>query len=74
MRLDAGFAGVVAQRAHHVIVGEPCQLIETVATRIVDACADVGPLQFMEVAVHKPSAPIAVPFDDVVVRVRREFG
>jgi dihydroneopterin aldolase len=65
---------VVAQRAHDVIVGEPCQLIETVAQRIVDACADVGPLQFMEVAVHKPSAPIAVPFDDVVVRVRREFG
>ncbi len=65
---------VVAQRAHDVVVGEPCQLIETVAQRIVDACADVGPLQFMEVAVHKPSAPIAVPFDDVVVRVRREFG
>ncbi len=65
---------VVAQRAHDVIVGEPCQLIETVAQRIVDACADVGPLQFMEVAVHKPSAPIAVPFNDVVARVRREFG
>jgi dihydroneopterin aldolase len=65
---------VVAERAHAVIVGEPYQLIETVAERIVEACADIGPLEFMEVAVHKPSAPIAVPFDDVVVRIRREFG
>jgi dihydroneopterin aldolase len=65
---------VVAERAHAVIVGEPYQLIETVAERIVGACADIGPLEFMEVAVHKPSAPIAVPFDDVVVRIRREFG
>lgn len=64
---------VVAQRAHDVIVGEPCQLIETVAQRIVDACTEVGPLEFVEVAVHKPSAPIEVPFGDVVVRLRREF-
>lgn len=65
---------VVAERAHAVIVGEPFQLIETVAQRIVEACAGVGPVEFMEVAVHKPSAPISVPFDDVVVRIRREFG
>lgn len=64
---------VVAQRAHDVIVGEPHQLIETVAQRIVDACADMGALDFIEVAVHKPSAPIEVPFDDVVVRIRRDF-
>lgn len=64
---------VVAQRAHDVIVGEPCQLIETVAERIVESCADVGVFDFIEVAVHKPSAPIAVPFDDVVVRIRRDF-
>ena len=65
---------VVAERAHAVIVGEPYQLIETVAQRIVEACVDVGPVEFIEVAVHKPSAPISVPFDDVVVRVRRDFG
>ena len=65
---------VVAQRAHDVIVGEPCQLIETVAQRIVDTCSHVPLVEFVEVAVHKPSAPIAVPFEDVVVRIRREFG
>lgn len=65
---------VVAQRAHDVITGEPCQLIETVAQRIIDSCADMPSLQFVEVAVHKPSAPIAVPFEDVVVRIHRDFG
>lgn len=65
---------VIAERAHAVIVGEPYRLIETVAQRIVEACADIGSLEFIEVAVHKPSAPIAVPFDDVVVRIHRDFG
>lgn len=64
---------VVAERAHGVIVGDPCQLIETVAERIIDACRDLDSLQFIEVAVHKPAAPIAVPFEDVVVRLRREL-
>lgn len=64
---------MVATRAHEVIVGEPCDLIETLAERVVDVCADLPGLEFVEVAVHKPSAPIAVPFDDVVVRIRRGF-
>lgn len=64
---------VVAQRAHAVIVGEPCDLIETVAERIIDSCRDLDQLSFMEVAVHKPAAPIEVPFDDVIVRIRRNF-
>jgi dihydroneopterin aldolase len=64
---------VIAQRTHDVIVGEPHQLIETVAQRIVDSCRDFPQITHVEVAVHKPSAPIEVPFRDVVVRIRREF-
>lgn len=64
---------MVAERAHAVIVGPAHDLIETVAERIVDSCADLPGLAFVEVAVHKPSAPIEVPFDDVVVRIRRDF-
>lgn len=64
---------MVAARTHEVIVGEPYDLIETVAERIVEACTDLPGLEFVEVAVHKPSAPIQVPFDDVVVRIRRAF-
>lgn len=68
--------GEVAQRVHAVVVGEPCALIETVAERIVEACRSIPgfeEVRFMEVAVHKPSAPITVPFEDVVLRIRREF-
>ena len=65
---------VVAERVHAVLVGEPFDLIETLAARMVDACRDLRGIQYMEVAIHKPSAPIAVPFDDVIVRIRREFG
>ena len=64
---------VVAERAHAVLTGEAVDLIETVAERIVDACRDLPGISFMEVAVHKPQAPVIVPFRDVVVRVRREF-
>jgi dihydroneopterin aldolase len=64
---------VIAQRAYDVIVGAPYQLIETVAQRIADSCRDFPQITHVEVAVHKPSAPIDVPFRDVVVRIRREF-
>jgi len=64
--------GEVAQRVHALIVGEPFDLIETLAERIAAATLAFDGLAFVEVAVHKPSAPIAVPFDDVIVRIRRE--
>ena len=64
--------GEVAQRVHALIVGEPVDLIETLAERIADAVLVFDGLAFVEVAVHKPSAPIPVPFDDVIVRIRRE--
>lgn len=69
--------GDVAERVHAVLVGEPCALIETLAERMIHACSQVPGftrVSFMELAVHKPSAPIAVPFTDVVVRIRREFA
>ncbi len=64
--------GEVAQRVHALIVGEAFDLIETLAERIADAVLAFDGLVSVEVAVHKPSAPIPVPFDDVIVRIRRE--
>jgi len=63
---------VVAEQAHAIVVGEPFDLIETLAQRIADSCLAMPGLAYVEVAVHKPSAPIPVPFDDVIVRIRRE--
>ena len=61
------------ERAHAILIGEPVDLIETVAERIIDSCRDFSGIAYVEVAVHKPSAPIVVPFRDVVVRIRRDF-
>lgn len=62
--------GVIAQRAHEVIVGEPMDLIETLAERIADAVLALG-ASSVEVTVHKPQAPIPVPFTDAAVRITR---
>ncbi|MCI0689575.1 MAG: dihydroneopterin aldolase [Sporichthyaceae bacterium] len=59
-------AGVVA-----VIEGEPVNLIETLAQRIAERCLAEPAVDTVEVTVHKPQAPIAVPFDDVSVTITR---
>lgn len=63
--------GVVAQRVHDIIVGEPVNLIETLADRIARQVLAVSGVQRVEVTVHKPQAPIPVPFDNVSVTVER---
>jgi dihydroneopterin aldolase / 2-amino-4-hydroxy-6-hydroxymethyldihydropteridine diphosphokinase len=64
--------GVLAEHVAEVLAGEPADLVETVAERIA-ATALVDPLVVaVDVAVHKPGAPITVPFQDVVVRIRRD--
>ena len=60
-----------AERLAAVVSGEPCDLIETLADRLATVCLS-HPLVFeVEITVHKPSAPIALTFDDVSVTVVR---
>lgn len=68
---DAVDYGVVAQLVHDVVAGEPVDLVEALAQRVADACLAEPRVRVVDVAVHKPHAPIQVPFDDVVVRIRR---
>ncbi|MBI1349922.1 MAG: dihydroneopterin aldolase [Actinomycetales bacterium] len=63
--------GVVATAVHALIEGEPVDLIETLAERIADACLAFEAVACVAVTVHKPNAPIPVPFDDVTVRIVR---
>ena len=64
--------GVVARRVHAVLAGEPVALIETVAERIAaTVLADPG-VHTVDVTVHKPQAPVEVPFEDVSVSIRRD--
>ncbi len=63
--------GVVALRAHERITGEPVDLIETLAEVIAADCLGFTRVSAVEVTVHKPQAPITVPFDDVAIRIVR---
>jgi dihydroneopterin aldolase len=61
----------VAAQVVAVVEGEPCQLIETVADRIAGAVLDDDRVDAVRVTVHKPEAPLGVPFADVSVSVLR---
>lgn len=63
----ADVAGAVVEQ----IVGEPCDLIEALAGRIADRVLLDARVDEVEVTVHKPQAPVGVPFDDVFVSLRR---
>jgi 7,8-dihydroneopterin aldolase/epimerase/oxygenase len=63
--------GELAEDLAAVVAGEPLQLVETLAVRLADACLARPRVQAATVTVHKPSAPIALAFDDVSVTVVR---
>ncbi|MEV4618406.1 dihydroneopterin aldolase [Asanoa sp. NPDC049573] len=63
--------GVLAGRLVQVITGEPVDLIETLADRLVEVCLEDERVQTATVTVHKPHAPIPHEFADVAVRLRR---
>lgn len=63
--------GIVAEEIVAVVGGEPLDLIETLAQRIADTCLAHPAVEEVEVVVHKPDAPITVPFDDVTITIKR---
>ncbi|KUJ67542.1 diguanylate cyclase [Streptomyces albus subsp. albus] len=63
--------GVVAEEVVEVVQGEPVDLIETLAERIAERCLKHEAVREVEVVVHKPDAPITVPFDDVSITITR---
>jgi len=63
--------GKLTQDVHDVITGEPVDLIESVALRMVDLCLAHPLVRWASVTVHKPQAPIEVTIDDVSVTIER---
>ena len=53
------------------VTGDPLDLIEALAERIAAALIASFPIEGVEVTVHKPQAPIPVPFGDVAVSIFR---
>lgn len=68
LTVDYGGLSVAVTR---LVAGEPVDLLETLAARIAGRCLDEPRVQAAEVTVHKPGAPVPVPFDDVAVTIRR---
>lgn len=68
---DTVHYGHLAERVVEVIAGEAVDLIETLAARIAAVVLEFALVDTVEVTVHKPDAPITVPFTDVAVTVVR---
>ncbi|NMO52172.1 dihydroneopterin aldolase [Actinoplanes sp. TBRC 11911] len=64
--------GELAEKLVAVIGGEPVNLIETLADRLLAVCLDDPRVAVAEVTVHKPQAPIPHEFADVAVTMRQE--
>lgn len=67
------YAGV-AEDVVAVLAGSPADLVETVAERIAATILTHDEVVAVDVAVHKPQAPITVPFTDVSITIRRTRG
>lgn len=61
----------VAADVVEIISGPPLDLIEAVAARIATRVLEAYQVGTVEVTVHKPQAPVGVPFNDVAVTVVR---
>ena len=69
--VDTVHYGELAERLVAVVEGEPVDLIETLAQRLADAALDDARVDAVTITVHKPQAPITVPFGDVAVTITR---
>lgn len=64
----------LAELVSDLIRSQAVNLIETLGIRIADAVVELPRVRQVEVTVHKPRAPIPVPFGDVAVTVSRSMA
>ena len=68
---DTVHYGELAQALAAVVAGEPVDLLETLAARLMGVCLADRRVDAATVTVHKPQAPIPLAFADVSVTIRR---
>jgi 7,8-dihydroneopterin aldolase/epimerase/oxygenase len=68
---DTVHYGELATALVAIIEGEPVNLLERLAQRLVDRCLSDPRVAAVTVTVHKPRAPIPHEFADVAVTIRR---
>ncbi|MGY4858293.1 dihydroneopterin aldolase [Cryobacterium sp. AP23] len=64
--------GELAVEIADAVRRDPVDLIETLAERIADVVLTHQAAERVRVTVHKPQAPIEIPFTDVSVQIERE--
>jgi dihydroneopterin aldolase len=68
---DTVHYGELAEGLVAVLTGEPVNLLETLADRLLSVCLADDRVTGAEVTVHKPQAPIPHEFADVSVTLHR---
>ena len=63
--------GSLVAAVKKAIEHDPVDLIETLAERIADVCPTDTRVEWAEVTVHKPDAPIEATFSDVALTIHR---
>ena len=63
--------GILAQAVHDAVAAEPVDLLETLAERVAGVALASSLAERVRVTVHKPEAPIPVPFTDVSITITR---
>jgi dihydroneopterin aldolase len=63
--------GELAERLHAAVSSDRVSLIETLAQRLAGVCLSESAVDWVNVTVHKPGAPISVAFDDVSLTIHR---
>lgn len=63
--------GILAEEVAEAVATSPVDLIETVAERVANVVLANPAVTHTEVTIHKPHAPISVPFSDVSVTIVR---
>lgn len=63
--------GTLVAEVRQAAERDPVDLIETLAQRIVEVCLSREQVEWAEVTVHKPHAPIEATFSDVALTITR---
>lgn len=66
--------GTLSSKVRDIVAGPAVDLIETLAHRVAAECLRQSAVQWVEVTVHKPDAPIEAAFADVALTIRRSRG
>jgi dihydroneopterin aldolase len=63
--------GMLVAKVKLAVESDPVNLIERLAQRIADVCLADERVQWVEITLHKPEAPIEATFEDVALTITR---